>query len=383
MKKILEKSKCTGCTACVSICPTQAITMKTDKTGFKYPVINQTKCIDCGLCKKTCPVINTESNSALNICYGAYCKDEKYLSNSSSGGIFPLIADMILKENGIVIGAAFTENNELKHIAVSSETDLIKLKGSKYLQSDLHDIFTFIRKNVSNKKILFVGTPCQVAGLKRIVKNNQNLLCIDLICHGVPSPKLFAKYIKELETKYNDKLVMYDFRDKTTGWDTYSNTANFKTKKKTELQIENKYMKLFLSNIALRESCFNCNFKLGNKYSDLTLGDYWGVQKYYPNMYNKNGVSAIIVNTDQGREIIDKIKSQLKYQECKLEEILEGNESLRLSSKKPLKWEKFFQEIDSLSIDKLSKKYIKRKSLIKKSLGKIKKIVKKIINKCD
>lgn len=376
MERVLDKDKCSGCTACASICPKQAITMKVENDGFMYPVIKQEKCIDCGLCKRTCPILNTKSNKAINKCYVAYSKDEIYSNNSSSGGIFSIIADFILKEKSIVIGAAFDENNKLKHIAISKEEDLIKLKGSKYLQSDLNNIFKYVKENIKDKKILFVGTPCQVAGIKAFVKNNDNLICIDLACHGVPSPKLFDKYIKELESKNNDKLINYDFRDKSTGWDTYSNTMIFKNKNITELQKDNEYMKLFLSDIALRKSCFNCDFKLGNKYSDITLCDYWGVQKYYPDMYNKKGVSAIIINTQKGNEIIEKIKDKLICKECELEEILEGNPSIKKSCDEREERKEFFNEIDNLSINELSKKYVKSTPLYKRVLIKINRLLK-------
>ena len=237
MKEIISKELCSGCTACLNICPQNAISMVENEAGFKVPEIDQNKCIDCGLCKKTCPVLNTKQNNSINQCYVGYAKEE-YSNKSSSGGIFPLIANKILDDGGIVIGAAFDEDNELKHIAITDKEELIKLKGSKYLQSDLGNIFSFVKENIDDKKILFVGVPCQVAGLKAYLKKEyDNLICIDLFCHGVPSPKLFDKYIKELEEKQNDELINYDFRDKSTGWDTYSNTATFKSSSVTELQI--------------------------------------------------------------------------------------------------------------------------------------------------
>lgn len=382
METIVEKNKCTGCTACMNICPKNAISMEIDNEGFKHPVINKDKCIDCGLCKKTCPVLNTTSNKSLNNCYVAYNKDEVSRKNkASSGSIFELIAKLILNENGIVIGAAFDENNKLNHIAIDNIKDLDKLKGSKYLQSHLNNIFTYIKENIKNKKILFVGTPCQVAGLKSFIKNDfNNLICLDLVCHGVPSPKLFEKYIKEIEDKYNSQIVDYNFRDKKTGWDSYSNTITFKDKKEiSQLQKDNNYMKLFLSDIALRESCFECNFKLGNKYSDITLGDFWGVGKYYPDMYNNLGVSAVIINTEKGQEIFEQIKNDIKYKECKLEEIVSGNPSLKSSGKYPLKRSEFFDDINKLSIAELSKKYSYKRPLPKRILGKCKRILKNIL----
>ena len=375
MEKIIDKKLCTGCTACLSICPKKAISFKEDNDGFKYPVIDKDKCIDCGLCKKKCPVLNTKDNDSINDCYVGFNKDDSEKEKSSSGAIFSLLADYILDNNGIVIGAAFDNVNKLKHVAVESKKDLDKLKGSKYLQSDLNNIFTYIKENVKDRKILFVGTPCQVAGVKAVV-NNKNLLCVDLICHGVPSPKLFDKYIKELECKNNDSLLNYNFRDKSTGWDTYSNTASFKNNNITELSKDNKYMKLFLSDVALRESCYNCNFKVGNKYSDITLGDFWEVQKYYPEMYNKKGVSAIIINTELGKEVFDSIKNNIEYKYCKLDEIIAGNPSLKVSSKIPKNREQFFLELDSKSFDYLCGKYKKKRSLIRRILSKVKIIIK-------
>ena len=378
MEKIIDKDKCCGCTACMNICPKHAISMVEDKEGFKHPVIDQDKCIDCGLCKKTCPVLNTNNKESKNKCFVAYNKDEVSCKNkASSGSIFELIAKLILNENGIVIGAAFDENNKLNHIAIDNIKDLDKLKGSKYLQSHLNNIFTYIKENIKNKKILFVGTPCQVAGLKSFIKNDfNNLICLDLVCHGVPSPKLFEKYIKEIEDKYNSQIVDYNFRDKKTGWDTYSNTITFKNQKEiTQLQKDNKYMKLFLSDIALRESCYNCNFKLGNKYSDITLGDFWGVNNYYPDMYNKTGVSAIIINTEKGNNMFNNIKDNIIYKECKLEEITNGNPSLKISGKYPKKRKEFFEKLGNKSVEELSKKYSRKNNIYMKVLNKIKKIM--------
>lgn len=380
MKEILEKSRCTGCSACANICPKGAIKLIEDNEGFKHPEIDQSKCINCGLCKRTCPVLNTKENSSLNKCYVAYNKNDEVKKTSSSGGIFDDIARKVLSDNGIVIGAAFNDNMELKHIAIEKIDDLEKLKGSKYLQSNINNMFSYIKEKINDKKILFVGTPCQVAGLHAYLKKDyDNLICIDLFCHGVPSPKLFNKYIKELEDGNSSKVVKYNFRDKKTGWDTYSNTASFENDSEiSELQSNNSYMRLFLSDIALRESCYNCNFKVGNKYSDITLGDFWGVQKYYPEMYSKNGVSAIIINTEKGKMIFESISNNLEYKECKLEEIEDGNPSLKSSGKYPKKRKEFFENIDNLSIKKLEKKYASV-SLVKKIKEKIKRIIKKFI----
>lgn len=379
MKKIVEKNKCTGCTACQNVCPKNAIKMVENFEGFKYPIIDQNKCINCGLCKKTCPVLNTKSNYSMNKCFVGYAKNSEYRINSSSGGIFTIIANYFLENNGIVIGATFTEQKKLKHVAITDKKDLNKLKGSKYLQSDLESIFKYVKDELSSHKVLFVGTPCQVAGLKAYIKNdNSNLFCIDLICHGVPSQKLFSKYISELEEKNNDKITNYNFRDKKTGWESYSNTITFKDKIISEVNYDNEYMKIFLSNIALRNSCYNCNFKLGNKYSDITLGDFWGIKKFHPEMYNKEGVSAIIINTEKGLSIFDLVNKNLNYKECEISEILSENSSLNYSSEIHSKRDAFFEELDTHDITSLSRKYTS-KPLYTRIIKKIKRYVKKII----
>ena len=372
MEQFLDKSKCSGCSACMSICPKGAIEMVEDLDGFKYPVINQDKCINCGLCKKTCPIINTSSSDSINECYVGFNNDKESLINmASSGSIFELVADYVLDLGGIVVGAAF-ENNKLKHIAIEEKKDLVSLKGSKYVQSDLNNIFKY---NINDRKILFVGTPCQVAGLKSIVRSN-NLICVDIVCHGVPTPKLFDKYIKYLEDKNNSSVVNYNFRDKKTGWDTYSNTIVYKDKSESQIYYKNDYMKLFLSNIALRESCYDCNFKLGNKYSDITLGDFWGVKNIYPEMYNKNGVSAIIINTLLGREVFNSILSNVTYKKCNLDDILKCNSSLEKSCCLPKNRKDFFEDLNNVSFDVLSKKYIIKKGFLKKIISKLKIIFK-------
>lgn len=375
MEKIVDKNKCTGCTACMNICPTGAISMKEDNEGFKYPTIDQKKCINCGLCKRTCPVINTSSNESLNESFIGYNKNEEIRLKSSSGGIFSILANYVLDNSGIVIGAAFIDN-KLKHIAIEKKEYLYKLRSSKYLQSNLEDIFKYIKNNIKNKKILFTGTPCQTAGLKAFLKKDyDNLICIDVVCHGVPSPLLFSKYVSELEKENNDKLINYDFRDKSKGWTPYLNSAKFKNKTVKTKAIDNPYMKLFLSDVALRESCFNCNFKLGNKYSDITLGDFWGVNNYYPEMNDNKGISAIIINTEKGKEIFKNISNDIIFKECKLEEIVNGNPSLKYSGKYPTNRKKFFNDFDKYTTVELSKKYSKKNKLYKKVMRKIKSIL--------
>lgn len=380
MEEIISKSFCTGCGCCCNVCPKNAISMKIDNDGFRYPVIDKEKCIDCGLCKKKCPVFSKTKTKEINECYAAYNKNDEVLMLSSSGGIFFLLALSILKENGIVIGAMF-DSKKLVHMIVDNKKDLVKLMGSKYLQSNMDDIYKKVKIEVQSRKILFVGTPCQVAGLKSYVgEDNENLICVDLICHGVPSSKLFIKYINELEKKNNGTLKKYNFRDKSTGWDSYSVSIDFENISKIELARDNCYMKLYLSNLALRESCYNCNFKLGNKFSDITLGDYWSVHKFHKEIYNKKGVSAVIINTKKGEKFFNTIKKDIRYLETSLDNIVYGNPCLKKSCNKPSKREVFLIDINNYNCQELCKKYCKI-PFYRNVIIKLKSIIKGIIHK--
>lgn len=376
MKEIVNRCDCTGCTTCLNSCPKKAIKFIEDEEGFKIPFIDQAKCIDCGICKKVCPVLISANNKPLKKCYVGYSNNQEDRLNASSGSLFSVIASYVLENKGIVVGATLDEKNIVKHIAIEKKKELEKLKKSKYVQSDLGSIFSYIKETIKKKKVLFVGTPCQVAGLKSFIKEDSNLITIDLICHGVPSPKVFEKYVSELESSNNDKLVDYDFRDNSTGWKNFSNRADFKSTCILTSHKKNTYMKLFLSNIDLRESCYNCHFRLDNKYSDITLGDFWGVEKHYPEMYNAEGVSAIILNTALGNTIFDEVKSKLEYKECNLEEIIESNSPLVKSVTRPKARDRFYKELDSRSLDFLANKYAK-KHIVKRIKNKVKSIFKK------
>lgn len=382
MDKICENNLCTGCTACYSICPKNAITMIENEEGFKYPVIDNAKCIDCQMCKKTCPILKTEKNESLNECYAAFSKDKKIRENGSSGGIFQILAEDILNKNGIVIGAAFDKKFVLSHIPIEKYQDLDKLLGSKYVQSDMKKIYKYIKDNLKDRLILFVGTPCQVAGLKSYIKeNNENLITIDFICHGVPSNKVFQKYIKEIEEKNEKKISYYSFRNKENGWKNFNTKIVIGQDEIVEQHNKNNYMKIFLWDLALRQSCYNCKFKLGNKYSDITLGDFWGIENMPQIIENDDGgVSSVIINTIKGKRFFEENKEKIIYNRCKIEDILKINTALKESVQLPKNRKKFFINIDKYTTDELIKKYIKKESKIILAIRKIKGIIKKKLN---
>lgn len=379
MDKICEKKLCTGCTACFSICPKNAITMVENEEGFKYPVIDNSKCIDCQMCKKTCPVLKSNQKESLNECYAAFSKNKEIRENGSSGGIFQILAENVLKKGGIVIGAAFDEKFVLSHTPIDKYQDLDKLLGSKYVQSDMKKIYKYVKEKLKDRLILFVGTPCQVAGLKSYIKlNDENLITIDFICHGVPSNKVFQKYIKEIEKKNGKKIDYYSFRNKRNGWKNYNTKIVVENNELIEHHNKNNYMKIFLWDLALRPSCYNCKFKLGNKYSDITLGDFWGIENMPQIMEDDDeGISSVIINTTNGKKFFEKNTEKMFYNRCEIENILKINTALRDSAQLPQNREKFFKNINKYTIDELVKKYIKKEYKIVLIIRKFKNIIKK------
>lgn len=377
--EVIEHEKCCGCQACYNICPKNAISMVEDEKGFKHPKIDKEKCINCGLCRRTCPILKSSIEKKDDESYAIYNKNDEERLHSSSGGIFILLAKAILNNGGVVYGASLAENFIVKHSRVQTIADLSKLMGSKYVQSDIGISYKNVKKDLeSGLKVLFTGTPCQIAGLKSyLIKEYPNLYTQDIICHGVPSPKVWEKY-KEFRQKVDKDLPLeINFRNKDNGWNNYK--LNFKYHNKEYKQDKNNdlYMKAFLRNVILRDSCYNCSFKGINRESDITLGDFWGVQEIMPDMFDDKGTSLIIIHSNKGKELLELIKDNCIYQKCSIEQVLKYNPALVKSSIKAQKYEEFFTNLDKIEFDKLVKKYTSTGNIIKKIKNKIKLIIKK------
>lgn len=305
-----ESLNCTGCGACNNICPVDAISMSEDRLGFYIPCINSSKCIDCMKCIGTCPVLNrTYSDDFQNIrCY-AVKADDDIRKVSSSGGAFSVIAENILKNNGSVCGATLDDNLTVKHICVNNIDDLKKLRKSKYVQSQIGQVYREIKDNLSiGKEVLFVGTPCQVSGLYSYLGDKpDNLFTIDIICHGVPSEKMFK------ESLYNmfDKNIVQsvDFRDKDYGWECLAMTVAFKdgTKKRISYD-ESRYEQGFHPGMILNEACYSCSFCQYPRQGDISIGDFWKIGEYRPEFDDRKGVSAVIVNSLKGEQLISRVE---------------------------------------------------------------------------
>lgn len=359
-KRIKSKKDCTGCFACDNICPVNAIEMVKDSEGFKYPEVDYAKCIECSKCINVCPIINIVKPINSPNAYACINNDEKIRLNSSSGGVFTLIAENIIAEGGAVFGAGFNEKFQVQHFHVDNNEELSLLRGSKYVQSNIGDSYKQVKGYLENgTKVLFVGTPCQIAGLKSYLgKAYIDLFCIDFICHGVPSPTLWEKYI-EYRKKSSDKLINeIEFRNKEEGWRLFSMKIKYQDDTSyRENLTKDFYMKMFLKDICLRPSCYSCEFKSLNRHSDLTIADFWGIQRILPEYDDDKGVSLVLVNSDFGKERFDEIKRKMKFQNVDIMEAIKSNPSAIKSVVQNPKREKFLIDMNKLDFDRLIKKY--------------------------
>ena len=378
MMEIKNKIDCCGCQACYNICPQNAIEMQEDEKGFKYPKIDKEKCIDCGLCNKVCPVINNKSIKNEPKAYAAYCKNEEIRKNSSSGGIFTLIATQIIDEGGVVFGASFDENFNIKHIKIEEKEGLQKLRGSKYVQSNIGETFKQAKKYLEdNRKVLFTGTPCQIEGFRcYLQKEYENLYLQDIICHGVPSPKVWNKYKEYRKNKDKEEPKKINFRNKKDGWSRYCLLFDYKSREYKNTPSKDLYLQMFLQDLSLRDSCYDCKFKKFNRLSDITLADFWGIDNILPEMNDNKGTSLLIINSTKGQKLFDKIKEETIFKEVNLKEAIKYNPSMIHSVKYNAKRDSFFEELDNTSFDKIAKKYLKKANFFKKFIIKLLSIIK-------
>ncbi|WP_443679455.1 Coenzyme F420 hydrogenase/dehydrogenase, beta subunit C-terminal domain [Phocaeicola coprocola] len=403
MINIKEPKDCCGCNACAQRCPKHCIILTEDHEGFLYPKVNTELCIECGLCEKVCPVINQKPKKGPLEVYAAINPDEQIRKESSSGGIFTLLAEKIIQENGVVFGARFDENWEVRHDYTETIEGLAVFRSSKYVQSRIEDNYLKAEKFLKEKrKVLFSGTPCQIAGLKKFLrKEYDNLLTVDFICHGVPSTKVWRMYLDEtcrnlikrgsssnfIDEGRRSYIEAINFRHKILGWKRSSfflklNSAFIQSEKNTEGIFEpfseNAFMKAFLSDTILRPSCYQCPCKSGKSTSDITIADYWNIQQVLPEFDDDKGISLVLTNTSKGENIFS--SCNVIYKKTGYEESKGKNGGFHEKINIPLKREYFFTEINKLDIN-LSQLIIQvtRKSFPYRIKLKIKKAIKKLI----
>ena len=386
MIHITNKIDCCGCSACAMKCPKHCITMQADSEGFLYPVVNKEDCIDCGLCEKVCHELHpNEQRIPLNV-YAAINKDEEIRLKSSSGGIFYLLAEKTISEDGVVFGARFDEEWQVVIDYAETMEGIKPFMGSKYVQARTATAFkdaeAFLKQG---RKVLFSGSPCQIAGLHHYLrKEYDNLTTVDFVCHGVPSPKVWQRYLDEVVTSGKQAINDVKFRNKGNGWKKFNFVLTYSQEEKSyslcSWHQQNHYMRAFLSNIILRPSCHDCRAKQGRSNSDITIADFWGINAEMPEMDDDKGTGLVLVNTEKGRNALD--WNKVTYKESSVEVASKHNPGLSSMTKLYPKRGEFFANLDtSDSVIDLIEKSL-RPTLIKRvriTLGRLKQQVKKMM----
>lgn len=382
MIEIKEKEYCCGCGACAQTCPVHCIEMAEDQEGFLYPQCNKELCVNCKLCVDVCPIINKSvETDEIKGCYACYSCNDTIRANSSSGGLFSLLAVEILEDGGIVYGAAFDSDFTVHHIRIDQLDQLSAIQKSKYLQSRIEDTFEFTKKDLlDGRRVLYSGTACQIEGLKKYLgQEYDNLITVDILCHGTPSPMVWKQYLSSLNVKSPRRIIDVNFRNKELGWKNYSLKICYDSGEYYAISHhKDTFMSLFLSDVILRPCCYNCRFKDMSRASDITLGDAWGIRNLIPEMDDDNGTSLFLVHTDKGEVFFQKIRSRIRVETIELNQILPPGADSRVSVKKHPKREAFFERIWKHDIEAFNwwEGYRKRKRLKDRLVGKIRTILK-------
>lgn len=346
----IDKKDCCGCALCANICVKRCISMNADEEGFLVPRIDLENCINCGLCYKKCPINDLIVKDIEPIYFATAIKDKEKLLNSSSGGLFIAFAEYVISEGGFVCGCVYDEKMVATHICTNSLSEIKKMMGSKYVQSSIYKVLPQIKEKLSQGyKVLFTGTACQIASVKNFVNNHENLLLVDILCHGVPSPLFFKKYVEFLEKKHNGKIVNVEFRNKKKlGWGSEHRT--YYEFEKNNI-IHGRYPSLpayfcsFFYGTNLRESCYRCRYAGRNRISDITIGDFWGYYAYYKRNFPE-GISIASVNTAKGLQLFDSIKSYFSICDRLSEDTAKGtNTNFYYPTKRPKSRSEFYKGI--------------------------------------
>lgn len=386
MIQITNKVDCCGCSACAMKCPKHCITMQADNEGFLYPVVNKEDCIDCGLCEKVCHELHPyEQRKPLNV-YAAINKDEKIRMNSSSGGMFYLLAEKTISEEGVVFGARFDEEWQVVIDYAETMEDVKPFMGSKYVQARTgtayKDAEIFLKQG---RKVLFSGSPCQIAGLHHYLrKKYESLTTVDFVCHGVPSPKVWGRYLDEVVRAGKQAINDVKFRNKGNGWKKFNFVLSYNYDNKSyslsSWHQQNHYMRAFLSDMILRPSCHDCRAKQGRSHSDVTIADFWGIDREIPDMDDDKGTGLVLGNTEKGRNALD--WSKVTKKESSIEVASKYNGGLSSLTNPHPKRTEFFAALDTSSsvialIDKSLRPPFKRR--IRIAVWRFKQLIKRLL----
>ena len=368
---LASHSVCTGCTACASGCPKDAIRMERDREGFSYPVIDPEKCVRCGHCTAICPILHTREQKALPAAFAAWNRDDKVRKDSTSGGVFTALAEYVLESGGVVYGAAMDGKQHLRHIACFRKEDLWRLRGAKYVQSDLGDIYREVKEKLRSRLVLFSGTPCQVDGLYRYLGSRpENLITCDLVCHGVPSPGVWEDMAHSIEQRKGKGLQAVRFRNKVTNWkNSHFTTVYDDGTVDTAPLFATEYGRAFGRALFLRPSCHSCAYTNLNRPGDFTLGDFWGLKDDELPEEQEKGINLLLVNTAHGSHIFDQLP--LSRQAFPVERAVAGNPRLASPIARPEERAAFFAAYALETFDQVRKKYCGMPPLPVRAVGKV------------
>lgn len=371
----LPATSCTGCSACMNICSVGAISMVEQTDGFLYPQINDEKCIKCGQCMKACHALGFESFNKPLECYAAQVTDKDVLKVSTSGGLFYALADSIFSEGGAVYACNYDDDYNAFIQRFDAVEQIAPVHGSKYVWSDSSLSYPLVKKDLEEgRTVLYTGLPCQTAGLRKFLKkDHENLFTVDILCGGAPSPYAFQRYLETLTDKEGRKNLRFQFRDKEKNGSGVCCTYYINGVKHYENYLENSFYFAFCSKsrISWRKSCYDCNYKSLNRASDMTIGDYWGVEKHHGDFKPKDGVSLILVNTEQGKRLFEKIKGRVKYVMSDAIYAIEKNSLVKEPAeghhKMPDNRQAFFEELRRSDWDTADRMYLSsRHKILKK-----------------
>lgn len=355
MIEIKDKIMCCGCTACYNVCPVNAISMKSDEEGFLYPNVDINKCVNCGLCEKVCPILHKEYHEEKTEGYIIRYKNEKIVEESTSGGAFTAFSEYLMSIGYVVYGAGFDSNMKVVCKMATNSKQLEEMRGSKFVQSYLGSTFKRIKEQLSKgEKVLFTGTPCQIAGLVSYLGGKPDgLICIDFVCRGVPSPGLWKNYVNMMENKFNSKMIGAKFKHKTYGYHASTMKVDFANGQTWYGSGRvDPMMKAFVRELASRPSCHSCSFKSINRLSDITMFDCYEYSKLTGKADDDQGWSSLLIHSENGERIFERIKSSLQWTEEDVELLVENNGVMVNNSAKPhIRRDEFYHLISNLSIE--------------------------------
>ena len=357
---------CVGCHACFNVCPVGCIEMTADKEGFLYPSVDETSCTSCGRCVSVCPVLDVPGSQPVPHAYACRSTHEATREASSSGGVFTLLAEHVLAGGGVIVGAAFDDDFSVLHRSVGDTADLAQLRGSKYVQSAIRSTYREIQQHLrAGRTVLFSGTPCQVAGLRTFLgRDYDSLVCIDLVCHGVPSPRVWGEYVAYRESKVGASLRGVSFRDKRTGWRRFSMSMQFDGGARYLRALDaDPYMRAFLADMCLRPSCYACLFRGARRQGDITLADFWGIETIVPDMDDDKGTSLVLVGSNVGTKLFERVRKGLEWQTVDLDRALALNRAALISPSRPHARGAFLAALGSMPFDRLVRKFCLGKGL--------------------